>query len=282
MNYNEKIELSIIATRGRLLGLDAIHSCNSGHIGGAYSSIDIITYLYFREMKIDAQNPTWKERDRFVLSKGHCTAALYPVLAMRGYFPEKDLLTFRNIDSYLSGHAEMRHVPGVDMSTGSLAQGFSAAVGMALGAKLDRSESRVYTVLGDGEIQEGQVWEAAMAAAKYKLDNLVAFVDVNGLQIDGTTDEIMPMNPLTDKWQAFGWNVLEIDGHDFDEIEAALQKSREVKGKPTVVLAKTIKGRGISFMENNVAWHGHAPNNEEYYRARQELLAALAQLEEMV
>lgn len=281
MTGEQKKELERIAARGRLLGLEAIHSCHSGHIGGAYSAMDILTYLYFRQMRVAPQNPHLAERDRFVLSKGHCTAALYPVLAMRGFFPPEDLLTFRNIDSYLSGHAEMRHVPGVDMSTGSLAQGFSAAVGMALGGKTDGSGFRVYTLLGDGEIQEGQVWEAAMAAAKYKLDNLTAFVDVNGLQIDGATRDIMPMEPLSDKWEAFGWNVLSINGHDFPEIAAALAKAQECKGKPTVILAHTIKGKGVSFMENNGAWHGHAPDEGEYVRAREELLAELARLEEM-
>jgi transketolase len=273
-------ELKAIAARVRLECLEAINACHSGHIGGALSVTDILTVLYFEKMRnIDPKNPRNPERDRFVLSKGHCTGALYPVLALKGFFPVEDLKTFRNIDSYLSGHVEMKHVPGVDMSAGSLGQGLSAAVGMALSAKLDERSFRVYAAMGDGEIQEGQIWEAAMAAAKYRLDNLVGFVDVNGLQIDGMTQEIMPTEPLDKKWESFGWNVIVIDGHNICQIADAIDAASLFKGKPTMILAKTIKGKGISFMENNVMWHGNTPDEEQYKQAKAELTAALAELE---
>ena len=266
--------LETVAAKGRLLGLDMVYHCASGHLGGSFSAMDILTVLYFDVMKVDPQNPTDPDRDRFVLSKGHCTPALYPILAQRGYFPEEDLNLFRSIDGHLSGHAEMHHVKGVDMSTGSLGQGISAAVGMALAGKMDRKDYRVYAVLG-----EGQVWEAFMSAAKYQLDNLCACIDVNGLQIDGKTADVMPTEPLDQKLEAFGWHVIPVDGHDFAALEAAFAQAAQVKGKPTMLLAKTVKGKGVSFMENNAGWHGKAPNAEQYEKARQELAAALAEKE---
>lgn len=272
-------QLACMATRARLLGLEAVHTAASGHIGGSLSSIDAITTLYFNVMKVDPAIPQWEDRDRFVLSKGHCTPALYPVLALRGFFPQEDLKLFRSISGHISGHAEMRHVRGVDMSTGSLGQGISAAVGMALGGKLKKKDYRVYTVLGDGEIAEGQVWEAAMSAAKYNLDNLCAIVDVNGLQIDGATKDVMPSEPLDEKFAAFNWNVIKVCGHDFDALVRTFEQAAACKGKPTVVLAKTVKGKGISFMENNHGWHGKAPNDEQYAQGKAELEAALAELE---
>lgn len=271
--------LETVAAKGRLLGLDMVYHCASGHLGGSFSAMDILTVLYFDVMKVDPQNPTDPDRDRFVLSKGHCTPALYPILAQRGYFPEEDLNLFRSIDGHLSGHAEMHHVKGVDMSTGSLGQGISAAVGMALAGKMDRKDYRVYTVLGDGEVEEGQVWEAFMSAAKYQLDNLCAVIDVNGLQIDGKTADVMPTEPLDQKLEAFGWHVIPVDGHDFAALEAAFAQAAQVKGKPTMLLAKTVKGKGVSFMENQAGWHGKAPHAEQYEKARQELAAALAEKE---
>ena len=272
-------QLAILAAKARLLGLDAVHTAASSHIGGSLSAIDAITTLYFGVMNVDPDHPQDPDRDRFVLSKGHCTPALYPVLALRGYFPVEDLKLFRSIKGHYSGHAEMRHVRGVDMSTGSLGQGISAAVGMALGGKLSKKDYRVYTVLGDGEIAEGQVWEAAMSAAKYHLDNLCAVVDVNGLQIDGATKDVMPSEPLDKKFEAFNWNVIRVDGHDFDALVRAFDEAKAVKGKPTVLLMKTVKGKGVSFMENNAGWHGKAPNDEQYAQARAELEAKLAELE---
>ena len=271
--------LAITATKARLLGLDAVHMAASGHIGGSLSAIDAITTLYFGVMNVDPKDPKNPDRDRFVLSKGHCTPALYPVLALRGFFPIEDLKLFRSIKAHYSGHAEMRHVPGVDMSTGSLGQGISAAVGMALGGKLNKKDYRVYAVLGDGEIAEGQVWEAAMSAAKYGLDNLCAIVDVNGLQIDGATKDVMPSEPLDKKFEAFNWNVIKVDGHDYDALLKAFDDAKACKGKPTVLLAKTTKGKGVSFMENQAGWHGKAPNDEQYEQAKAELEAKLAELE---
>lgn len=280
MELKKVKELQIIATEARLNGLEAIHCANSGHVGGAFSSVDIMALLFFDKMKnIDPQNPKRSDRDRFVLSKGHCTAALYPILAQRGFFPVEDLKTFRKIDSYLSGHVEMNHVPGVDMSSGSLGQGLSVAVGMAIGGKLDKKDFTVYAMMGDGEIQEGQIWEAAMAAAKYKLDNLIGIVDYNGLQIDGTVEDIMPIEPLADKWIAFGWEVFSVDGHDFVELSDTFDKAKSVKGKPIMIIANTVKGKGVSFMENNLAWHGSPPNEDEYQRAKKELQAQLQKLE---
>lgn len=272
-------QLAILAAKARLLGLDAVHTAASGHIGGSLSAIDAITTLYFGVMNVDPDHPQDPDRDRFVLSKGHCTPALYPVLALRGYFPVEDLKLFRSIKGHYSGHAEMRHVRGVDMSTGSLGQGISAAVGMALGGKLSKKDYRVYTVLGDGEIAEGQVWEAAMSAAKYGLDNLCAVVDVNGLQIDGATRDVMPSEPLDKKFEAFNWNVIHVDGHDYDALLQAFADAAACKDKPTVLLLKTTKGKGVSFMENNAGWHGKAPNDEQYAQAKAELEAKLAELE---
>ena len=271
--------LAVTAARARLLAMDMVYGAASGHIGGSLSSMDILTTLYFRIMRVDPARPQDPDRDRFVLSKGHCTPALYPMLALKGFFPVEDLKGFRHIDSQMSGHAEMKYIRGVDMSTGSLGQGISAAVGMALAGKADRRDYRVYTLLGDGEIEEGQVWEAAMAAAKYHLDNLCAIVDVNGLQIDGATADVMPSEPLDQKFAAFNWNVIHVDGHDFNALEAAFLAAAAHKGAPTVLLAKTIKGKGVSFMENEYSWHGKAPNREQYEIAHAELAATLAELE---
>ena len=272
-------QLAATAAKARVLGLDMVYKAASGHLGGSFSAADILTVLYFHTMHIDPQNPQSPDRDRFVLSKGHCTPALYPVLALRGYFPVEQLEQFRSIDAHMSGHAEMHHVKGVDMSTGSLGQGISSAVGMALAGKMDQKDYRVYTVLGDGELEEGQVWEAAMAAAKYKLDNLCAVVDVNGLQIDGRTADVMPSEPLDKKWEAFGWQVISCDGHDYQAIEDAFAQAAAVQGRPAVILARTVKGKGVSFMENNAGWHGKAPNAEQYEQARAELSAKIAELE---
>ena len=272
-------QLALTAAKARLLGLDMVYGAASGHLGGSFSAMDLLTVLYQNVMQVDPADPSDPDRDRFVLSKGHCTPALYPTLALRGYFPTEELKLFRSVNGHMSGHAEMHHVKGVDMSTGSLGQGISAAVGMALAGKLDRKNYRVYTLLGDGEIEEGQVWEAAMSAAKFHLDNLCAIVDVNGLQIDGATADVMPSEPLDKKWEAFGWHVISCDGHDYQAIEAAFEQARAVKGQPTVLLARTGKGRGVSFMENNAGWHGKAPNAEQYEQAKAELSAQIAELE---
>ena len=275
MNEQNRKELEKIAARVRLGILDGVFHAASGHPGGSLSIAEILTYLYFREMNVDPQQPNKADRDRFVLSKGHCAPALYAVLAERGFLPKEDLSTLRRVDSYLQGHPDMKHTPGVDMSTGSLGLGISAACGMALAAK--GTGVRVYTVLGDGEIEEGQTWEAAMFAAHYGLSNLTAFVDVNGLQIDGETKDVMNSAPLAEKYRAFGWHVIEIDAHSFEEIGSALQKAREQTEKPTMILAKSVKGRGVSYMENQCGWHGKAPNAEEYEKAAAELTAALAE-----
>ena len=272
-------QLEIMATKARLLGLDAVHTAASGHIGGSLSAMDILTTLYFNVMQVDPANPQDPDRDRFVLSKGHCTPALYPVLSLRGFFPQEDLKLFRSIKGHYSGHPDMRHVKGVDMSTGSLGQGISAAVGMALAGKLAKKDYRVYALLGDGEIAEGQVWEAMMAANKYHLDNLCACVDVNGLQIDGETKDVMPTEPLDKKFESFGWHVIKCDGHDFNQIEAAYKEAEQTKGQPTMILAKTIKGKGVSFMENNAGWHGKAPNDEQWAQAKAGLEAKIKGLE---
>ncbi len=279
MQQIEKRTLDLTAAKARLLGLEAVHSCASGHIGGSLSAMDILTTLYFHTMRVDPNHPKDPDRDRFVLSKGHCTPALYPVLALKGYFPVADLKYFRSINGNLSGHAEMRHVTGVDMSTGSLGQGLSAAVGMALAGKLDGRGYRVYAMTGDGELQEGQIWEALMSAAKYKLDNLCTVVDVNGLQIDGKTSDVMPTEPLEGKFKSFGWHVLTADGHDCAAMADAFDRAAALKDAPTVILAKTVKGKGVSFMENDPGWHGKAPNDEQYARAKAELEAALNALE---
>ena len=272
-------ELALTAARARLLALDMVHTAASGHIGGSFSAMDLLTTLYFDTMKVDPAHPHDPDRDRFVLSKGHCTPALYAILALKGYFPVEQCALFRSIKGHMSGHPDMHHVPGVDMSTGSLGQGNSAAVGMAMAGKLDGKDYRVYAILGDGEVAEGQVWEASMAAAKYKLDNLCAFVDVNGLQIDGKTADVMPTEPLDAKFAACGWNVLKADGHDYAAIADALAKAAAHKGRPTVILAHTTKGKGVSFMENNAGWHGKAPNDEQYAQAKAELEAHLKELE---
>ena len=272
-------ELELIAARGRCLGMQMVFRAASGHIGGSLSAMDILTELYFEQLRVDPERPQAPERDRFVMSKGHCTPALYSILALRGYFPEKQLELFRSIEGHMSGHPDMVHVPGVDMSTSSLGQGLSAAVGMAIAGKMDSAAYRVYALMGDGEIEEGQIWEAAMSAAKYKLDNLCGIVDVNGLQIDGRTADVMPSEPLDAKFAAFGWNVIKAGGHDFDSLRAALAAAKAEKGRPSVILAKTVKGKGVSFMENDPGWHGKAPNAEQYEQAMAELNAAVEKLE---
>ena len=281
MTSSEKKQLQITACKVRMGVIESTYGAKAGHPGGSLSAAEIYTYLYFKEMNIDPKNPKWEDRDRFVLSKGHTTPGLYSVLANRGFFPVEDLLTLRRIDSYLQGHPNMNMVPGVDMSTGSLGQGVSVATGMALAAKHTGKQNRVYSLLGDGEIQEGQVWEACMAAAHYKLDNLCIVVDNNGLQIDGNIAEVMSPYPIVDKLVAFGFHVIAIDGHDFDQIEAALNEAKTVKGKPTAIVMKTTKGKGVSFMEDNAGWHGKAPNDEEYATAMAELKAQLAEVEAM-
>ncbi len=249
----------------------AVYNAKSGHPGGSLSAADIMTYLYFEEMNVDPQDPKKADRDRFVLSKGHIAPAWYSTLAHKGYFPVEDLKTLRHVGSYLQGHPDMKHIPGVDMSSGSLGQGISAAVGMALSAKMDNASYRVYAMLGDGETQEGQVWEAAMFAGARKLDNLVVIVDNNGLQIDGDIAEVCSPYPLADKFRAFNFHVIEIDAHDFDQIDAAFAKAKETKGMPTAIIAKSVKGKGVSFMENQASWHGSAPNDEQYEQALADL-----------
>ena len=266
-----KLELQKTANEVRKGIVTAVYSAKAGHPGGSLSAADLFTYLYFEEMNIDPKDPHKPDRDRFVLSKGHTAPGLYSTLAHRGYFPVEDLKTFRHVGSYLQGHPDMKHIPGVDMSSGSLGQGISAAVGMAISAKLSGDTYRVYTLLGDGEIQEGQVWEAAMLAAHRKLDNLVVIVDNNNLQIDGKITEVNSPYPIDKKFEAFNFHVINIDGHNFDEIAAAFKEARETKGQPTAIIAKTVKGKGVSFMENQVSWHGSAPNDEQYAAAMEEL-----------
>ncbi len=275
MEQQKLAQLKELATKVRLGAVTAVHSASSGHPGGSLSIADVLTYLYFEEMNIDPKNPKWEDRDRFVLSKGHTSPALYSVLAHRGYFPVEDLETFRQIDSYLQGHPDMKGVPGVDMTTGSLGLGISAACGMALSAKIRNKDYRVYTIIGDGESQEGQVWEASMFAAHYKLDNLVVYVDWNGLQIDGEIEKVMNPTPYKEKFEAFGFNVISIDAHDLNQIEAAYKAARECKGKPTAIIARSIKGKDVSYMENQAGWHGSAPNDEQYAQAVAELNAKL-------
>ena len=267
----EKKELEQKAKKVRQDIIEEVYSAKSGHPGGSLSIADILTVLYFREMNIQPENPDWEERDRFVLSKGHCSPALYSCLANRGFFPVEDLKTFRNINSYLQGHPDKNKVPGVDMTTGSLGQGLSAANGMAIAGKIDQKDYRVYCVLGDGEIEEGQIWEAAMAASQYKLDNLCVIVDNNNLQIDGTIEEVMSSYPIDEKFRSFGFQVINIDGHDIEEIIKAFEVAKNVKGKPTCIIAKTTKGKGITFMENQAGWHGKAPNEEQYQQAMKEM-----------
>lgn len=273
-------ELKRIATNVRKSAITAVHAANSGHPGGSLSIADVLTLLYFEVMNVDPKNPKNPDRDRFVLSKGHCAPGLYGVLAERGFFPKEDIKTFRKTGSYLQGHPDMKGVPGVDMSSGSLGQGISAANGMALAGKIDGKSYRVYTILGDGELEEGQVWEAAMYAPHYKLDNLTAFVDFNGLQIDGDISKVMNPLPIDEKFKSFGWHVIVCDGHDFEAMLCAINEAKETKGKPTMIILKTIKGKGVSFMENNPAWHGSAPNDEQYQQAMDELNAQIAELKE--
>ena len=279
MTPNEKKQLSITACKVRMGIIESTHSAKCGHPGGSLSAADMFTYLYFKELNVDPANPKWEDRDRFVLSKGHTAPGLYSALAQRGFIPVEDVKTLRKTDSYLQGHPNMTYVPGVDMSTGSLGQGISCAAGMALGLKYQGKSARVYTLLGDGEIQEGQVWEACMFAAHYKLDNFVVIVDNNGLQIDGAIDKVMSPYPIVDKLEAFGFHVEAIDGHDFEQIEAAMEKAKTVKGQPTAIVMKTTKGKDVSYMENNAGWHGKAPNDAEYEQAMNELNAILAELE---
>ncbi|MBR3934580.1 MAG: transketolase [Clostridia bacterium] len=275
-------QLELTAYKIRKHAIDGVYSASSGHPGGSLSIADILSVLYFDEMNIDPKDPKKCDRDRFVLSKGHCAPALYGALAERGFIPVEDIKTFRKTTSYLQGHPDMKGTPGVEMSTGSLGQGICAANGMALAAKLDNKDYRVYAILGDGELEEGQVWEAAMFAAHYKLDNVCAFVDFNGLQIDGDITKVMNPTPIDAKFEAFGWNVITIDAHNYDDIKAALKKAKETKGKPTVVIAKSVKGKGVSYMENNAAWHGAAPKEDEYNQAIAELDAKIAELEAKV
>lgn len=267
-----KTKLQITANEVRKGIITGVHAAKAGHPGGSLSAADIFTYLYFEEMNIDPKDPKKADRDRFVLSKGHTAPGLYSTLAQRGYFPVEDLKTLRHLGSYLQGHPDMKHIPGVDMSSGSLGQGISAAVGMALSAKLSNDSYRVYTLLGDGEIQEGQVWEAAMFAGFRKLDNLVVIVDNNGLQIDGPVDQVCSPYPIVDKFKAFNFHVIDLkDGNDMDQIAAAFAEARATKGMPTAIIAHTVKGKGVSFMENQVGWHGKAPNDEEYAIAMADL-----------
>ena len=279
MDQSKRKSLALNAAKARLLAVEMVHGAASGHPGGSLSCLDVLTTLYFDVMNVDVNDPRKADRDRFVMSKGHCSPALYPVLALKGFFPVEELKMFRRIDGHMSGHVEMNHVKGVDMSTGSLGQGISVAVGMALAAKVKGENYRVYSILGDGEIAEGQVWEAFMSAAKYKLDNLCACIDVNGLQIDGRTCDVMPSEPLDKKLEAFGWHVIKIDGHDYDAIEAAYAEAAATKGQPTMILAKTVKGKGVSYMENDAGWHGKAPNDEQMAQAKAELEAVIKELE---
>ena len=271
MNEARIIELKNIANDIRVGIIDATHAAKSGHPGGSLSIADILTYLYFEKMNIDPKNPQMDDRDRFVLSKGHTAPGLYATLAHRGFFPVEDLITLRKIDSYLQGHPDMNKIPGVDMSAGSLGLGISAACGMALAGKIDNKDYRVYTIIGDGESEEGQVWEAAMFASHYKLDNLCVILDLNGLQIDGPITEVMNPTPHDKKFEAFGFHVITIDGHNFEQIEAAFAEAEATKGQPTVIIAKTVKGKNVSFMENSVNWHGAAPNDEQHAQAIAEL-----------
>lgn len=271
MNAKKIKKLSLSAANIRKMALEAIHSANSGHPGGSLSAADILAYLYMEEMNVNPQNPKDPDRDKFVLSKGHAAPGLYGALAERGFLPKEDIKTFRNAESYLQGHPDMKGVPGVDMSTGSLGQGISAACGIALAGKLDNKAYRVYSILGDGELEEGQVWEAAMFAAHYKLDNLTAFLDFNGLQIDGDIRDVMNPTPVDEKFRAFNWHVICIDAHNFEEIEKAVEEAKNTKGKPTMIIAKSVKGKGVSYMENQAGWHGAAPNDEQYETAIKEL-----------
>lgn len=272
MKIGDVKELENMAKEVRKGIMEEVYNAQSGHPGGSLSVADILTVLYFNELNIDEKNPKWEDRDRMVLSKGHCSPALYSCLANRGFFSVEDLKTFRKLDSYLQGHPDMNKIPGVDMTTGSLGQGLSAAVGMAIAGKMDKKDYRVYCVLGDGEIEEGQIWEAAMSAKKYALDNLCVVVDNNNLQIDGTVEEVMSPYPIDEKFKSFGFEIIKIDGHNMQEILDAFDVAKHVKGKPVCIIAKTIKGKGVSFMENQVGWHGKAPNEEQYRMAMDELV----------
>ncbi|MEE0409424.1 MAG: transketolase [Clostridia bacterium] len=279
MDAKRATELAIIANKVRKHALTGVYNAQAGHPGGSLSISDLLALLYFEVMNVDPKNPDMADRDRLVLSKGHTAPALYGTLAERGFFPVEDVATLRKIDSYLQGHPDMKNIPGVDMSTGSLGQGVSVAGGMALSAKIDKKDYRVYAILGDGELEEGQVWEQAMFAPHYKLDNLTIFVDFNGLQIDGDITKVMNPTPIDKKFEAFGWNVIVCDAHNFDELLDAINKAKACKGKPTAVIMKSVKGKNVSFMENNAAWHGSAPNEEQYNQAIAELDAILSELE---
>ena len=281
MTAQEKKQLQVTACKVRMGIIESTHAAKCGHPGGSLSAADMLTYLYFQELRVDPSNPQWADRDRFVLSKGHCAPGLYAALAHRGFFPVEDLLTLRKVGSYLQGHPNMNSVPGVDMSTGSLGQGISAACGMALAGKLKKQDYRVYTLLGDGEIQEGQVWEACMFASHYHLNNLCVIVDNNGLQIDGDVAKVMSPYPIDAKLEAFGFHVRMIDGHDFDAIEQALNEAKTITGKPSAIVMHTVKGKDVSFMENNAGWHGVAPNDAQYEQAMAELKEKLTALEGM-
>ena len=279
MDKNEKKRLQITAAKIRMGIIEGVYNAKSGHPGGSLSIADVLTYLYFKEMNINPENPKWEDRDRMVLSKGHTAPGLYSALANRGYFPVEYLKTLRKTDSFLEGHPDMKGTPGVDMSSGSLGQGISVACGMALASKLDGDRFRVYSILGDGELEEGQVWEAAMFASHKKLDTLTAIVDNNNLQIDGELENVNSPYPIPEKFRAFNWHTVEIDGNDFDQMEAAFEEARKTKGRPTAIIMKTTKGKGVSFMENKASWHGAAPNEEQYNIAMGELKAALCELE---
>lgn len=279
MEQKKQTQLAIIANKVRKNALTAVYSAASGHPGGSLSIADVLTYLYCEVMNVDPKNPKMADRDRFVLSKGHTCPALYSILAYKGFFPEDDLKTFRRSDSYLQGHPDMNKVPGIDMSTGSLGQGVSAAGGMALAAKLDNKDYRVYSILGDGELEEGQVWEQAMFAAHYKLDNLTIFIDNNGLQIDGNISDVMNPNPIDKKFESFGWHVIKADAHDFNSLEPAVNEAKATKGQPSAIIMKSVKGKNVSFMENNAGWHGSAPNEEQYKQAIAELDKIISDLE---
>ena len=281
MTSQEKKQLQITACKVRMGIIESTHAAKCGHPGGSMSAAEMFTYLYFKELNVDPQNPKWEDRDRFVLSKGHCAPGLYAALAHRGFFPVEDLLQLRKVGSYLQGHPNMNSVPGVDMSTGSLGQGISTACGMALASKVQKKNNRVYTLLGDGEIQEGQVWEACMFASHYSLDNLCVIIDNNGLQIDGNVAKVMSPYPIDAKLEAFGFDVQTINGHDFDAIEAAMAHAKTVKGKPSAIILQTVKGKDVSFMENEAGWHGVAPNDAQYEQAMAELNQKLAELEGM-
>lgn len=279
MEKTKLTQLKLTAAKARLLAVEMVHDAASGHPGGSLSCMDVLTDLYFSQMRVDPKNPHDPDRDRFVMSKGHCSPALYPILALRGFFPVENLKMFRRIDGHMSGHVEMHHVRGVDMSTGSLGQGISCACGMAKGGKYRNKDFRVYTLLGDGEIQEGQVWEAMMFASHYHLDNLCVIIDNNGLQIDGAVDKVMSPYPIDEKLKAFGFHVICINGNDMADIDRAMQEAKTVKGQPTAILMKTTKGKGVSYMEGKAEWHGKAPNDEQYELGLAELRSALSELE---